>query len=112
MPDDAPVKKTFIERRGRKSRWTCGFVDQLLERSLRAFATSSSIAAGSCACEPTLSDPVTNLPSTTTVGTDWVSNDCACCLAQFILPDIANDVKSTSTFLRSMAFFAGQSKND
>src|SRR5947207_4775643 len=101
MPDDAPVKKTFIGHRRRKSRWTCGVVDQLLERSLRAFATSSSIAAGSCACEPTLSDPVTNLPSTTTVGTDWTSNVCACCFARFILPDIANRSEEHTSELQS-----------
>src|SRR5207247_5199634 len=89
----------------------CRLNAQLLERSARALAISSSSAAGSCACVPTLSDPVTYLPSTTAVGTDWMSKVCACCRARFILPEIANELYTSSTFLRSSPLLAAQSKN-
>jgi len=41
-----------------------------LGRSVFALAISALMAAGICACEPTLSEAVTNLPSTMTSGTD------------------------------------------
>ena len=58
----------------------------------------------------TRSGPVVNLPSTMMVGTDWIPYACASCFARFTLPTTANELYTSSTFLRSSPLLAAQSK--